>query len=187
MNPKFQAFALFALTVITGAGPKVAEALGAAGLPKWAHAITVIVSIASALGLAYTQSLAVKSAPKDAAAKPKTVPPLPVFLVMLAMALGLSAIGASCSAATKQLITQDVAQAVQCVATQVLGGVTDPTAIGVACAGLAISDVVAIVEALLAGETAPDGGAALSADMTARLHVVANKGHALLAANAKAH
>lgn len=83
--------------------------------------------------------------------KPKSPGIAGSLLSVFALALCGSLIGATCSTQTKAIITTDVAQAVQCVSTQVVSGDMQPEAIAAACAPLAVEDVITLVEALLAG------------------------------------
>jgi hypothetical protein len=91
MSAKVQAYLVLALAIITGAGPKVAEAFMDAGLPQWAHVIGIIVSLASAVALAHMPAAQAKVS--------KVSPPLLMLVGSLACVAWLSAYQASCTPA----------------------------------------------------------------------------------------
>jgi hypothetical protein len=112
-------------------------------------------------------------------------PFITAMLAVLAMAILPVAFAFGCTKQQSTDVITNLAPTVQCVAQQVLqNGVTDPAQIAVACSITAVADVIALVEALLAGAGAPDGGTpSLSAPAIVKLQLVVTKGHALLHKN----
>lgn len=82
-------------------------------------------------------------------------------------ALVVAAIIALPSCAQVPAITAAVVQTVQCVEAQVAAGTDTFEAIAIACAPVAVADVVTIVAAL--ASTAPDGGSPVAAK-AAKVH-----------------
>ena len=84
------------------------------------------------------------------------------------------------------IITPPIANLLDCLLPKILSiGITDPIALAAACGGVAIEDIIAVIEAFLASPPALDAGDAMtvSAADLARLNLVLVKAHGLLAAH----
>lgn len=98
----FSKYALLVLTIFTGAGPGLVSAFASAGLPSWAHALSVALSAAGAATLLFT------SPPK-----PPSSTAVSAIVMSLAIAIGAVAGSVSCTAAQGQevkTVLNDVAQ-----------------------------------------------------------------------------
>jgi hypothetical protein len=93
-------------------------------------------------------------------------------------ALTVSAVGCSWfSGGGGTVVAAGAGAAAACVIGQVEQGVSDPNAIVAACAGVALDDVVSIVESLIAFYVSGDGGVPTAARMQ-QLQKLAASGHA---------
>jgi hypothetical protein len=186
MSSKTQAYILLVLTIVAAMTPTV-SLLAGLGLPTAAHVVAALVAIAGALKLSLTASisdskriegaaevpgaterLAVAIAKKDAA-KPPTLPPMPMFMIGLtacSMGLAYAVVIPLIGCAAVPAITVDLVQEIHCVDAQLEAGNDTFEGIAIACGGMLVADVVTIV----ADEASGEGGVPELAEKARHVH-----------------
>lgn len=144
LTTNLQKYLAAVLSLVLLAGPGLAAKLGVLGLPTWAHAVTMIVGIATLLAQLKSDSVtpvSPKLAAKRAAQRGSVETRMLFTIIMLALAL----LGACLTPAKQAQAVTDTQQVLDCV---IAHEGEPPAAVAVTCGLQGAADVIGLLASM---------------------------------------